>query len=140
MDRAAWYGLLALDNIEAVAQRMSTLLTDRWYTVVVANEGLWNYRPEVRPSQRLSHGCEPQAWTKTLDNGSPLGGIHWADAGYSFGIYTTAATQQEARAQPDRDRVHITFGQDRWGGRVVIEHYAPAGFRLYWTFAVEAHS
>ena len=51
------------------------------------------------------------------------------------GVSTRAKTQPEGRNGGPHKYVHFTFEHDR----VVIDHYAPARYKLRWIFAVERH-
>lgn len=136
-----WYGYLTLDNCDAVAGRIRSMLAGQRYTWVSCNEGLRDYFPEVRTGQRLRDDVR-------IDRDTLDGGTEWAhiSAGDTYGVWglgTTVPDQKTAHrwAADDKKRkrltcLHITRGRHD-GGRIEIEHYAPVGARLYWVIAVE---
>lgn len=52
-----------------------------------------------------------------------------------MGVHTTATTQQEGREGGPRKFVQFSFERDQ----VVIDHYAPARYRLRLIFTIERH-
>ena len=140
-----WHGFLTLDNAEAVAVRLRGLLAGQRYTFVTCNEGLRNGFPEIRTGQRLREGvrCSPYAEGHVS--------VHVADTYGSWGVHSSTpdqaaacARQDEAwkRATPeqqardtwhDKNLAYLHFRHDR----LEMEHFAPAGYRLYWVAVIE---
>ena len=150
--RHHWYGYLADENVEHVADRIRTMLGGSTYTFVANNVEQKSAVPEVRTSQRLT----PE---KTLSKQSPrvsrIGdeqnfggettisdwcGISCADTYGSWGIHAPHTTEAEARA----DERHSTFlsiygglGENGSRERIEIHHRNGYGEMLHWVIAVE---
>lgn len=130
-DGRDWSGYFAIENAEAVAERIRSMIGDgQRYTFVVANE-YFAYRPEVRTSEvardlRVSVDAEPN------EHGRRYAHIGVVDS-WSWGLLTEAETEAAARDGRERDQVRVTFGRRQ----LAIEHFAPAGNRLFWTVALE---
>lgn len=123
-----WFGYLALDNLDAVAARITRMIGDgQPYTWVACNEGLGNYRPEVRTSQvarsvRVERGRDTHGSVIVLDTY----GI-WA-------IQTNIADQAAGtRRKPDFSLTYLKITRSQ----IQMEHKAPIGARLLWTVAVQ---
>lgn len=130
-----WYGYLTLENFQAIADRIRRLLEDRTYTWVACNEGLGNYRPEVRTGQRAS---KVEASLLAPDHGH----LKVCDSYGVWGMSTSLPTMGDAYALRSHDAAanrgaYLVFESNRFGQQLAIEHFAPAGYRLYWTVAVE---
>jgi len=130
--RPYWHAMLCLDTRGEIVARMLEVLADHYFTMVVCN----SYHElkddfssiEVYPSQWLTN--------PVVDRSDELwSSIGWATPRLSMGVNTKAKTQAEGRAGRPHTYVQFTFEPDR----VVIDHYAPAGYRLRWIFAVERH-
>lgn len=124
--------MLCRTNAASAVERLNELLTDRWFTFVQAN----SYDEEsdrfsaidVNTSQRLTR---PFA----LSDDGEWAHIGWGMSDYSCGVSTHAETVSEARKAMKHDWVHITL--DRRS--VVIDHFAPARYRLQWRMVLEHH-
>lgn len=153
-----WWGYLADDNVEHVAQRIRTMLEGRRYTFVATNVEFKSTVPEVRTSQRL----EPE---KAVDKVSPrvhrIGDLDWEDKpGTScsivccdtygvWGIHSDYATEREAREDANKGHenrcvyVHIDGGLDseHLGRNDQIQitqwNYMSPRERLQWVIAPE---
>lgn len=134
-----WHGFLTTENAEAVAARLRRLLGGRRYTFVSANEGLRDYFPEVRTGQRLR---DDGASAYTYGDGGRCAGVSVQDTYGSWGVHSDAADQSGAhrrvhdasgRGTVDKNLAYLHFKHDR----VEVEHFAPAGFRLYWLAVIE---
>lgn len=156
-----WFGCLADDNIEHVAQRIRNLLTGRRYTWVAYNVEHVTYAfPEVRTGQRLApqHTTDGEA-LRVHRIGEPQAhsGKPWTTAGLSasdtygaWGLHTSYATEAEARAdqhEPDR-RHRVTYLRIEGGtapddigsqNRIEIRHcnYMNPPEMLVWIIAVD---
>lgn len=113
-----------------IAERMQEVLADHYFTMVICNsysETEHNFAGvEVYPSQWLE---------KPLSAAADESALWWSTPKLSMGVRTDATTQSHARNGGKLNYVHFTFEPDR----VVINHYAPAGYSLRWIFAVERH-
>lgn len=130
-----WYGMLCAETRDDIAERMREVLGDgNYFTLVCCNsydETARNFSGiDVYPSQWLTssvvaRGGEPADYP----------GITWSTTALSMGVHTKAATQADGRNGGPHDYVAFTFEPNR----IVIDHYAPARYRLRWIFAVERH-
>lgn len=128
-----WFGYLTLENLDAVAVRLRSLIGDgQRFTFVACNEGLGNYRPEVRTSQ-VARKVEVNR-----DDDGRSGSIVVVDSYGVWSIHTDAATQREAH-QRGEVSFSLAYLHVR-RGKVEITHRAPVGSLLYWVAAVEDHS
>lgn len=129
--RPYWNGMLCADTRQEILERMQEVLGDHYFTMVICNsyhEAKDDFSAvDVYPSQWLT---EPV--TDRSDDWSSIG---WSTPRLSMGVHTQAKTQAEGRGGRPHTYVHFTFERDRF----VIDHYAPAGYRLRWIFAVERH-
>jgi len=125
-DGLGWSGLLTLANYEAVADRLRMMLSGRSYTWVACNEGIGNYRPEVRSGMRVE---KVTAELLSADHGH----ITVLD---TYGVWGLSACWRD-QSDPNRRGVFVAFEHGRYGEVFRAEHYAPAGYRLYWAAAVE---
>lgn len=159
----SWYGYLADDTVEHVAQRISNLLTGRRYTWVSYNvEQVRFAHPTVRTGQRLTpeHATDGKA-LRVHHLGDPRGydegvstsaGISAADTYGAWGIHASHATEAAARADAEdevkRTRttyVHIEGGcsdDPRDVGRndhIEVRHYNYVNppEMLVWVIAIE---
>jgi len=129
--RPYWNGMLCAETREAIAEQMREVLADHYFTLVTCNsysESDHKFTAvDVHPSQWLTHPI--------VTNDDGYQGISWGTTSYSMGVSTKAQTQAEGRNGGPHMYVHFTFEPNR----VVIDHYAPARYRLRWIFAVERH-
>ena len=128
-----WHGMLCAETCDEIAGRMAGLLQDNYFSLVICNSYDENsdrfHAVDVHPSQWLRDGVHVRTY------GDERAGISWGTPGYVMGVSSTAGTQREARQGNRLQYVYFTFERDR----VEIDHYAPAGYRLRWIFAVERH-
>jgi len=134
-DGLNWSGFLTLANYEAVANRLRAMLTGRSYTWVACNEGLGNYRPEVRAGMRVE---KVTAELLSADHGH----ITVLDTYGVWGLTAVWADQAAARATGTFDQTvrrgpFVEFERGHYGEVFRAEHYALAGYRLCWAVAVE---
>lgn len=124
--RTLFSGYLCHDTAEQIADAFRQVLDGKEFTFVAVNEG-HGYRPEVRPNCRVK---EPISVGRYGDGGRYVV-VRFNQHDYTSVITTAAQSQFDASKSkqpgPDWRYVHVT---DRG---IEIEHYAPAGFRLYWT-------
>ena len=122
-----WFGFLTLQNVDAVAGRIRSMIGDgQPYTWVACNEGLGNYRPEVRTSQVAAkirtHHDDEHASVVVVD---------------TYGVWSinTRLSDQDAGVQrePDFSAPYLKITRSQ----IQIEHKAPVGARLLWTIAVQ---
>lgn len=127
-----WSRMLSRESSEEIADRMREVLGENHFTLVTCNSFDENSHRfsavDVMPSQWL---CEPVR----LDHEVSAAHIMWSTTRLSMGVSTQAETVSEAHRSGPHDYVRFTFEP----GRVVIDHYAPARYRLQWIFAVERH-
>lgn len=127
-----WHGMLCAESRDDIADRMREVLGDHYFTLVVGN----SYDEE---SERFSSiEVYPSQWLTgpvTAYRDTALPGISWNTPRLSMGVDTNAKTPSEGRGGKPHQYAHFTFEPDR----IVIDHYAPAGYRLQWIFAVERH-
>lgn len=130
--RVWWYGWYCEQTHTEILERMTELLGDKYFTVVICNsysETDEKYLSvEVRTSSRLTDG--PKAWSEPRTPG-----ISWGITGYSMGVHSEAKTQSEGRSGHKLDNIYFTFEPYK----MTIDLYAPAGYKLRWIFAVEDH-
>lgn len=126
-----WHGMLCAETRDQIADRMRAVLSDHYFTLVVCNSFDENSdrftSVEVYPSQWLSGPV------RDYRDGAP--GIGWSTPRLSMGVHTKAQTRSEAHDGSPHDYVHFNFE----GDQIVIDHYAPALYRLRWILAVERH-
>jgi len=128
------YGMLCAETRDAIAERMREVLGDHYFTLVTGNS--YNEDSDkfsaidVYPSQWLTSPVKSRD-----EDGYGYVGISWSTPSLSMGVSTKAKTQSEGRNGGPHQYVHFTFEHDR----VVIDHYAPARYRLQWILAVERH-
>ena len=131
--RPSWHGMLCAETCDEIGQRMAEVLHDRYFTVVTCNSYDENSDRftgiDVTTSQRLR---EP---VRRYHDETIPASLSWTTPRWSMGVHTSARTQQEGREGGPHKFVHFTFERDQ----VVIDHYAPAGYRLRWIFTVELH-
>lgn len=124
-----WHGMLCADTVGEISDRMREVLGDNYFTLVTGNSYSETSEAftsiDVYPSQYL---------TKPITSDDTVW-ISWLLPRLAMGVRSSARTQAEARDGRPHEYVHFNFQPDR----VVIDHYAPAGYRLLWAFAVERH-
>jgi hypothetical protein len=136
-----WYGYLTLENFDAVAERLRSLLTGRTYTWASTREHQVR-APEVRTRQRLREGINTSR--STLDDGRVMAHLNAADTYGVWGVSTTIPDQKTAYTfardeKKARRLTEVTFKHGHHdGGRIEIEQYNGYGERLYWVIAVES--
>ena len=127
-----WHGMFCAETGPEIAERMREVLDGRYFTLVTCNSYDENSSRftgiDVYPSQHLTSPV-------VADRDLVLPGISWCTPRLSMGVHTRAKTQAEGREGRPHQYVHFTFEPDR----ILIDHYAPAGYRLQWIFAVERH-
>lgn len=147
--RREWYGYLADENVQHIADRIHTMLDGKCYTFVSNNVEHKSAAPEVRTGQRLTpekHARkesprvtrigDEQAWG---DGTSMFCSITCADTYGVWGIHSSHATESEAREDPRfRTYIHIVGGLGH-GGREQIEIHQKNGYdeTLHWVIAPE---
>lgn len=128
-----WHGMLCADSRDAIAERMRDLLSEHYFTLVCCNSYDENSDRftsiEVYPSQWLSAPIRDYRDRSVF-------GISWTTPRLSMGVHTKAETAGDGREGRPHQYIHFTFE----GDQIVIDHYAPAGYRLRWIFAVERHN
>ncbi|MEU4410685.1 hypothetical protein AB0F88_39795 [Streptosporangium sp. NPDC023963] len=129
----SWFGFLAFDNLDLVADRIRAMIGGgQPYTWVAANE-MFGLRPEVRTGQVAT---TVRAERRTHDGNVECGYLNVADTYGVWGLNTDVATQHEAAAKDGRGRTYLVFEC----GQLMAEHFAPAGHRLCWVIAPEGAS
>jgi hypothetical protein len=150
-----WFGHLTLENFDAVAERITSMLTGKRFTWVACNSGLGNYFPEVRTGQQLREGITVHE-RKTYEDGSTYAHLSVADTYGVWGLSTDVpddeaaenrrrrawdAASEDARKSGEWEDKRLTWVKIERGhydaGRIEITHFALAGHRLYWVIAVE---
>lgn len=129
-----WSGDLTIENAPAVAERIRALIgSGQRYTWVAVNE-YFGDRPEVRTGQVAKE--VRQDVSGPYDDGERCAHIIVSDTYGSWGLHTGAASTTHARQMRDadeRDWVLLEFTCNK----IVMQHHAPAGNRLFWVVAVE---
>ena len=129
--RPHWHGMLCAETCDEIVERMQEVLGDRYFTIVTCNsfdETSDRFTAiDVATSQRLK---EP---VRRYHDESIRASLSWYTGRWSMGVHTRAKTQREGREGGPHKYVHFNFERDQ----VVIDHYAPAGYRLRWIFAIE---
>lgn len=126
-----WHAPLCAETLDEIADRMRAVLDGHHFTLVCCNsysdETELFSSVEVYPSQWLTTPVDvrPGDWTY----------LGWATPRLSMGVHTKAKTRADGRNGRPHD--YILFGFE--GRQITIDHYAPAGYRLRWIFAVERH-
>lgn len=124
-----WHGTLCAETRDEIADRMREVLGDHYFTLVCCNSYSEESRRfssvEVYPSQWLTAPVR-------ADDGE-WNHIGWSTPRLSMGVDSRARTRAEAH-EPYQF-VYFSFE----GDLIEIDHYAPAGYRLRWIFAVERH-
>ena len=144
MRRPRWNAMLCEETLEEIFERMQEVLGDGTYFTIVSCNSYSEDKDgftavDVQPSQWLT---DPIRRTETGqrdiadDEGTFRFGLFWSTPRLSMGCSTGATTQAEGRDGGRHQYVHFTFEPDK----VVIDHYAPAGYKLRWIFAVERHN
>lgn len=125
-----WRGMLCTETRDEIAERMRGVLDGQWFTLVTCNsfdETSERFLAvDVYPSQYLTAPVENY-------RASDVCGLSWSTPRLSMGVHTRAATQAAAREGRPHDYAQFVFEPDE----VVVHHYAPAGYRLRWSFTVE---
>lgn len=126
--RRDWFGFLTLANLDAVADRIRDMIGNgQQYTWVACNEGLGDYRPEVRTSQ-VASSIRAEARDES-------GAIIVVDTYGVWSIRTTIADQAAgARRTPEFNLTYLKMSRTQ----IQMEHKAPIGARLLWTVAVQS--
>lgn len=128
-----WHGMLCAETRDGIVERMRAVLDGNYFTFVACNSYDENSdrftSVDVSTSHRLT---DPM---RVWDDDEDATGISWSITGYSMSVHTEANTQTEGRNARPHGYVHFSFEPTR----IVIDHYAPAGYRLQWIFAVEHH-
>lgn len=106
--RRTWFGYLADDNVEHVAQRIFNLLHGRRYTFASTNVEMKHTPPDVRTGQRLcpeNHDAKQSPKVTRIGDRLSWGEgvanychITCADTYGSWGIHSSFATEAEAYA------------------------------------------
>lgn len=126
-----WYGYLTLENAEAVADRIRSMIGDgQPYTWVAANE-YFGYKPEVRTSQVASKVEFNQ--DLRLSDGTPWAHLTVVDTYGIWGLHATAADDAAACEADKKDRTVLKFGYRK----LTIDLYAPGGNHMWWVIALE---
>lgn len=149
-----WFGHLTLENFDAVAERISSMLEGRRYTWVACNSGLGDYFPEVRTGQQMDTLTVHER--TTYEDGSTHAHLTVCDTYGVWGLSTGVPDDKAAHERRDRAWAKADEDARRTGewedkrlawvkiergrydeGRIEITHFALAGHRLYWVIAVE---
>lgn len=128
-----WSGMLTVENIDQVAERILRLLQGKRYTFVAFNE-IFPDRLEVRTGMRLdpkdaTNGIGVSVYRDESGNGD-FAGFNVVD---SYGVWGPTTTVKEDRYDDDFRNPYIYFKEDR----VTIAHHAPAGHKLIWVAVIE---
>lgn len=126
-----WHGMLCAETRDEISARMTEVLGDHYFTLVTCNS-------YSETSEKFSAvEVYPSQWLTTPLRGydDRVHGISWGTPRLQMGVHTRAKSQAEARKGRPHKYVHFTFEPDC----IVIDHYAPAGYRLLWSMSVERH-
>lgn len=126
--RQDWSGYLTLANLDAVADRLRDMIGDgQPYTWIACNEGLGEYRPEVRTGQTVRE-------IKTDPPGTEHRTITVHD---SYGLWWISTDVEDRAAAHDLEPGFHRAYLDITRTYVRIQTSAPAGHRLWWVVAIE---
>lgn len=132
--RPCWTGMLCAENAGEIAERAQQIFGDRFFTFVQANsysETSERFSAvDVDTSQRLLSPFEAHV---DLDDATS---VRWQTSRLVCGVHTAAMTESEGREGKPYDWVMVSFEH----GRMTIDHYAPARYRLQWVLIVEDHT
>jgi hypothetical protein len=151
-----WYGYLADENVQHIADRIRNLLAGRRYTFASINASHAHFTgPEVRTSQELRPEHTDSKTTPTVYRfGEPMTfspgrwkscGITVADTYGAWGIHSSHATQADAYADRDAEKKTWTYVTIE-GGRtpedvsrkgIQIQQFNGPGEILHWTITPE---
>lgn len=131
-----WYGIMTIENVEAIAVRIKKMLTGKYYTFV-ANNFYSDYpRPEVHTSQQMetdpARGKDVQVWYDDKENPPRFAGFHVGD---TYGVWGTSTHAREDDRASWEKQPYIVLDYRQ----IKIEHYAPAGHLLIWVIMIEHH-
>lgn len=131
--RPFWHGMLCAETCDEIAQRMEDVLGGRYFTAVACNsydEDSDRFTAiDVKTSQRL------QGPVRRYNDESIPASLSWNTGSLSMGVHNNATTQADSRDGGPHEFVHFNFEPHQ----IVIDHYAPARYRLRWIFQVEDH-
>ena len=131
--RPFWHAMLCAETCDEIAQRMEDVLGGRYFTAVACNSYDENsdrfVGVDVKTSQRL------QGPVRRYNDETIPASLSWSTGEWSMGVHNNAATQADSRNGGPHEFVQFTFEPRQ----IVIDHYAPARYRLKWIFMVEDH-
>lgn len=120
--RLLWANRLTEDNIEKCFEAVKQALDGKRFTVVTVNS-LFGHRPEVRVHQELRDGVNLRGY-EDKETGEVRHHIDVTDANY-----VTSISPGWREERPTDVVVHEQS--------VLVEHYAPSGNHLWWSWTVE---
>lgn len=141
-----WYGLFSIENAEAVAARIRTMLDGKSYTFVAQNTAHSAHSLDVRAHLRANGNGMRSSDPFSLSVGPLNDGTPWAhffvhDTYGTWGITTTHATEREARNHQSEGKTNWTYlhfeGMDNGHAKITIEQFNGYNEKLRWVIAVE---
>jgi len=128
MPTTDWEGILTIDNVQEVADRIRKLLEGKKYTFVTVNE-LRGFKPRVHTGQRLRKSSDA---VSIHTDGQARAGFNVLDTHSAWGCTTNLI---EGTFDPE---IHICFEQNnRDGDRMMITRQTEGGPKFFWVAAVE---
>lgn len=132
-------GYLNPDNIDGFAQWMRSVLLPNGepkpYTWVAVNE-FFGYKPEVRVNQYVTpESTRDGEGVKIYDGDLP--GFSVADTYGVWDIHVSERDRIKGYNNPEPKFATYVEAEYRNGWNVTFRHRAPAGYRLFWTIAMQ---
>jgi len=140
-----WNGYATIDNLEAIATAIRTLLAGRRYVFIAVNES-YPYRVDARTGQRLSPEKATSRQSLRVwyndDVKHPatarFGGLTAIDTYGTWGITTSARDTMKVNELDTLQTPYISFDGRGEHAKIQIRHYNGMSEVLNWTIAVEA--
>lgn len=119
-----WRGMLTINNIEQVVDRLRLLLVRKTYTFVAVNEFL-EYRPKVLTGQILVPNTNRAISAYYSKDKGKFGGFLVSG---SSGVWGCTTNLHNNLYDPEFNNPHIIFQRNQ----VNITHRTPEGRKLFW--------
>lgn len=136
-NRRSWYGWLAHENVDHVAERIRTMLEDRPYAWVANNTSNPSSFPEVRTDQRLDAQSAVDGKPLRVWREGDIAGITAVDTYGVWGVHTTFLTEKEARDHQGTYLHVVGNGEGRYD-RIEIRQKNGYGETLHWVIKPQA--
>jgi len=128
MPTVIWEGMLTINNIQEVADRILEMLELKRYTFVAISDDD-TLKPTVHTGQQLAPGGEPVR--VRIDEQRRFANLF-------TGTWGLSTTLEEDTHDPEFNNPYLVFEQDSMhGDRVTITHRAGTSIKVCWVAAVE---